>query len=50
MSDEYKECLKNVTIAPRALAGLLSVEEQATSVILPVFYVFLQKKRYDRNI
>ena len=35
MSDEYKECLKNVTIAPRALAGLLSVEEQATSVILP---------------
>jgi len=35
MSKEYKECLKNVTIAPRAMAGLLSIEEQASSVILP---------------
>lgn len=35
MSSEYKECLKNVTIAPRAMAGLLSIEEQASSVILP---------------
>jgi len=35
MSKEYKECLKNITIAPRALAGLLSIEEQAKSIILP---------------
>ena len=35
MSIEYKECLKNVTIAPRAMAGLLSIDEQASSVILP---------------
>jgi hypothetical protein len=35
MSKEYKECLKDVEIAPRAMAGLLSIEEQAKAVILP---------------
>jgi len=35
MSEEFKKVLKEVTIAPRGMGGLLSTEELATTVILP---------------
>lgn len=35
MSKEYKEVLKELTLAPRGMAGLLSIEEVAHTTIIP---------------
>lgn len=43
MSKEYKEVLKEITLAPRGMAGLLSIEEVASTTIVPSL-IFQQAK------
>jgi len=48
MSDEYKEVLTELSMAPSGMAGLLNAEEQARTVILPNI-IFQQAKAVVKN-